>query len=564
MIGKAIEHFSVAADVESICRMFDWVHNSAGMEPETEKDKMHGCILGLTLMAAFARLQNSRTYLYPYYVSGNEESEQNWNRILEYISCMIEKNKEEHTSDNNHWSHSNLYTIRVFDTMSGLSEGMYEGIDERKRKVYLNIVELIINIDQYVVVASHYKGRGSWQEYLFRAPSMCGILKKTGPIRRSGQNEKSEENDKCQPYQNLLTLKEAVFELKTESDREKKETLKSMINAWITEVARNAQDRHDIRNWVSLNPSEAQANHRILRWLLENMPSLALFMRNTEAETAPNMQNLEYRFNVMDNKFTDSIYLDRYTRYSVYKRMSEKWKIQPKRQRFSMSATTSFCQLAVHRIPTGVHFVSRGKVSREMRRSIIVPLTGSSLTALIKRINKGEMHELVSVFERIANLAAAEFKDRKDDLNGYDNNSSQNLAFILSNFTDKMNKLLKNTAEKKKEQESNSVDAENAGTTATENRNVETSDKKCGNKETENKTSANLDRKVWEKITDTELEKYSVKIMDMMDISPVQSSSATCTSQNAWNTHQIQTKDEEWIRSERCRDGRLLTDRQQI
>ena len=535
MIGRAVEDFGVFAGRDSICKIFDRVLNftetEAGTEKEAAKERMHGCILGLTGMAAFARLQNSRTYLYPHYVSGNEESEKTWKKILEHISEKIEKNKRKHASDHTHWSRSGLYSIRVFDPLSGSrsnssGEGdRHSGKDNKTDKSdktdgedrnsnELNIVKLINEIDEYVIVASRYTDRGSWQEHLVRALGMEDILEKYKAVRHP-------EDRIYMSLRKLSTLKDVIMELKTEADKKEKKALTDIIDIWISEMDKSARNRNDIRSRVSLSPSEAESLHLILRWLLDNMPSLALFMRNAGKKTAPAMQDPEYRFNVMDTQFTDSIYLDRNTKFAVYERMSRQWKIQPKKQRFSMPVTTSFCQLAVHPIPRGVYFVNRGKISQETRRNIILPLTGSSLTALMKKINEGELQNLISVFERIADCVAAGFRNENGAAGKSDSEAGKKLAFALNNFKEQMNRLSEEEKQKKAARD------------------------------------GKINGKIWEKIEEDDLKKHCKYIEEMVrdpsDQKNTASAGGCCISPKTAVTavdNQKKAEAEEWIRSE--------------
>lgn len=537
MIGRAVEDFSVFAGSSSICEIFDrvldFIETEARTEKEEAKERMHGCILGLTGLAAFARLQNSRTYLYPHYVSGNEESEKIWKDILEHISKQIEVSKSQHTSDHTHWSRSGFYSIRVFDPLSGSTNSSSDGGNRRSGKDdeggnppdqtdrkdqnsnELNIVKLINEIDQYVIVASRYTDRGSWQEHLIHALGMENILKQY-------ETTQQPEDRPCMSLRKLSTLKDVIMELKTEADKKEKEALTDLIDIWISEMDKSARNRNDIRNWVSRSPSEAESLHLILRWLLDNMPSLALFMRNARIKTAPTMQNPEYRFNVMDTQFTDSIYLDRNTKFAVYERMSGQWKIQPKKQRFSMPATTSFCQLAVHPMPRGVYFVNRGKISQEMRKNIILPLTGSSLTALMKKINEGELQNLVSVFEQIADFITTKFKDENKDSGKYGRGVGKKLAFTLSNFKEQMNRLSEEEKQKKAVRD------------------------------------GEISAKIWEKIAEDDLKKHCKYIEEMVrdpsDQKNTTSIGGCCTSQKKASVtaadKRKKEESEEWIRSE--------------
>lgn len=425
-IGRAAENFGKSIDLVNFQTAFD--RFKAVMKgADNENERMHGCILGLTGLAVFSRLQNSQTYLSPEYIVRDEYSEATWTAILDYISESIEDSKKEYSNNRRHWSRSVLYSIRVFNPWET------GAADYNKKK---NIVQIANDINRYVIVSKRDTDTGTWAEYLFYTPEKDIINDALETIDVG-------ETESIAGRQDIANLKEAVMQLKTEPDESKKAQLKRWIEAWISAMEEGIRNRDDIREWVSNNPAASNMEHVILRWILEKIPSLAAFLRKdvnaARMIAAPNILNPEYRFNVMDKTFTDSIYLDRNMKYAIYERMNEVWSIQKKKCRFSMPATTSFCQLAVTQLNDGIYFVTRGKISQKTRKQVIVPLTGRSIAGLFRKLNEGELYELISVFLRINSYIKSELKDevvssdQKDDCSDTAevNNTRQILKDIL-------------------------------------------------------------------------------------------------------------------------------------
>ena len=120
--------------------------------------------------------------------------------------------------------------------------------------------------------------------------------------------------------------------------------------------------------------------------------------------------------------------------------------------RFSMPAYTSFCQLAVKEEHPDVLFTKRGMITRRGLRTIIVPLSGKSVSDLFDAAENSKVYQDIHILESIAeflreglqkirdNTKAEEANDRKQTelfRRIHDSASDKSLDEIMSQLAEK-------------------------------------------------------------------------------------------------------------------------------
>lgn len=231
-------------------------------------------------------------------------------------------------------------------------------------------------------------------------------------------------------------LRTEIERLKGEPDKEKRMELQERIESWPVALYMKVRD-YFVSESVSNSPVIASIENIILNWILDNMPSAAVFFsKNVDLEN--NMNSLvkdtasQIRINVMDNTFTNSIYLNMNMKASIYKRMAEYYENEGI-TRFSMPVFTSFCQLAVKSEHQDVFFVKRGKINTKGRRTMIVPLSGKSISNLFNVVKDSAIYRRINIFEELIQFINEGFKRIR-----IENNSNEEVVQLFRNIAAKL------------------------------------------------------------------------------------------------------------------------------
>ena len=319
------------------------------------KEQIHRTLLFLIGLAAFIHTQNVNTYLL--YSTADETAQngrQEWNQLLEALSEFIKNQQKIHSKEVLHWSHSAFYELNI----AMRDDYIYDTTN--------NVAEIVRNLNRYMIVSERKDAESQWNEELV---------------------ELKEEDAKV--------LKQQVLKLKIESDADERKKLKDCIEQRADEVLRKLKKEKKIFEEGS---EPIISEQKIFVWMLENLPSLAIF--SNRANTL--------RINILDNEYTDSIYVNRSLQYAIYERMANLYQ-KKGIQRFSTVTFTGFCQLGVEMEEDGIYFLKRGKFGKTGklggigRRHLIMPLTGQTLYTLMRWIADSPLGHFLDVQKAIVN-----------------------------------------------------------------------------------------------------------------------------------------------------------------
>ena len=339
----------------------DWL---GGKGEEASKEQIHKNVLFLIGLAAFIHTQNLNTYLM--YSNAGESARngrQEWDRLMETLSRFLEKQREIHSKESGHWAHSVFYRLTVYNAA---------GANYDKEK---NLADIVRNLNKYMIVSRRKNVGSQWSEELVK-------LSETD----------AEE------------IKKWILELKTEADADGRNELKEHIEEKAEQLLKSS-DRN-IEDEVS---GERISEQQILVWMLQNLPSLAVFS---------NRENT-LRINVLDKEYTDSMYLSRSLRYAIYEKMADLYQ-KKGIQRFSTVTFTGFCQLGVETEEDGIYFLKRGKFGktgrfgRTGRRHLVMPLTGQTLYTLMRWIDDSPLGHFLDMQEAIDKRCMTLFRDARE------------------------------------------------------------------------------------------------------------------------------------------------------
>lgn len=113
---------------------------------------------------------------------------------------------------------------------------------------------------------------------------------------------------------------------------------------------------------------------KILKWLLGNMPSVALFFS----------EDSNLRINILGLEYSDTIYLNQYVRQGIWEKM---WEIYKERgiERFSTIVPCGYSALEICDRERSVYYVKRGFFLYMERPYVINPFVGGILDILAKQ-----------------------------------------------------------------------------------------------------------------------------------------------------------------------------------
>lgn len=342
-----------------ICNM--WRRLSEMMaKSEDDASNVQRFILAAIGFAGFAQIRSGSTYL----GIPAEERHPVWGHLLKVISEKI-KEKETEGNEKATWMDSTLFNIETVVVKK----------DDVSVERY-NIAEVLDYEKQFAVVSQRTSVHRGWREYLLDVTEMEGA-----------------------------DLKEQILTLKTEWDWDNRKKYINTIENWGKTLKKDFQREYKGRLMYGKG-DDGYSQDMILRWLLDKIPSIALF--STEDSTI--------RINVLDLEHTDSMYFDVPTKWSIYERMLEYYEDKGI-ERFSAIAPTGYCQMAVDKQHPSVYFVKRGLLAKIGQRYMIMPFTGKTLKWLfeekekiIKKVENSILYDEFRTFSDMSECLREEIK----------------------------------------------------------------------------------------------------------------------------------------------------------
>ena len=347
--GKIDEVLSWKAEVEEMERTSETL-------PDTDFVlKKYLFVVGIV---AFMHSRTYNTYLFHTKDEKQEVRNKWWNKILEEMSEFIVGEMKKYSLKYDHWSHSSFCHIDTYK-MNDVDENF--GVETK------NLADILLTTEKYAIISKREHKQGLWNEMLIQLNS-----------------------------DSAKKLKRAVMDLKTQSDMSEQEDLIEKIENQLKNIAALSRNIDSLLATIS---KDRQGEHQIIMWMLENFPSMAVY--SNEENTL--------RINVLDCEQTDSVYISKNLKYSIYERMIDTYK-KEKVQRFSTVASTAFCQLGVEEARSGIRFLKRGKLGKVGRRSVIVPLTGKSLDALKRWLKVCNYCKILDLYDELYNYSTSVLK----------------------------------------------------------------------------------------------------------------------------------------------------------
>lgn len=309
-----------------------------GVKETSSDESIHQRILFWTALPTFWRTCNCVSYILPAIPNKNSYSNTVWDGVLKCLGDFIREQDTLNYNNKGHWTKSSFYNMRcslLGDTNSSDPWPME------------SLPEIMSTRNHYAIISVRRAANSLWDEYLVKL------------------------NTEDTPEE----IKKAIMNLRTESNPIEKKELERQIEQWPRPFFAKIKDLTE-RNSLDTIPMNKRMNqYSVIMWMLGNLPSLAVF--------ADKENNI--RMNLLGTEHTDSIYLNRCLKQSIYERMIEFSK-QKKIQRFSTVTHTGYCQLGVRKRHSSAYFLKRGRFGKVGQWHMLVPLDGQSMALLAEHI----------------------------------------------------------------------------------------------------------------------------------------------------------------------------------
>ena len=160
------------------------------------------------------------------------------------------------------------------------------------------------------------------------------------------------------------SIKEKIKRLRIETSVDERKKLMLQIESELSQLKKNMDiEERFFEARANIDPEKEQ---RILKWILENIPTMALYAS----------ADGDFRINLLDVEVCDSVYYSLEMKKLIIDRLLTESEIA---NRFTVPVVSGFSVLSLREARESILFVKRGKLSPIGYREMIFPLTGEQL-----------------------------------------------------------------------------------------------------------------------------------------------------------------------------------------
>lgn len=308
-------------------------------------------------------------------MKSNNSERENWNALVKDAIKVMEKQVKlgyQYTSIF-FKLHTHSYTKDVvrYDT----SEGDKSILD-------------VINLEKkYAIVSFRERTGHSWVDHLVELGSIHGEIK---------------------------TL---VLQLRTERELDKRDRYTMQLEKIGMAFVESIVNKPGVR---ITKYSEIDKEQRVVRWLLDNIPTMAVFSSFDET----------IRVNVLDMDVCGSVYLDIIMRKLTMERMVERYR-NGEGNRVATRVWSGYRYLALDKIPESILFVKRGKMAVTGSGEMIFPLLASEQEALMSAVEQKTIR-LSADIERLYGNIITVVKKQKNTSSEESSEEALNIDMVLN------------------------------------------------------------------------------------------------------------------------------------
>lgn len=348
------------------------------LSPESESTKLQNLALSATALTYFVMV-NKRKY--------NTDNELNaWNEMLENIINIMTK-------------HKNYFKTSALHNITFMQENEKVIIEANE---VISIYEIIYNKNKFAILSERRPKMGShaWNLRLVKCNSFHQKIK-----------------DKISKLRQSIDLSEREY-LIEEIDKEGKNFLRQITNEELT-----------------IPKVEFSGQQIILKWIISNIPTMAIFLYKEKEEIKRNdgmrekfsqkNDEKEVRLNLLDVDIFDSVYFDQGMKKLTIDRILEK---KEKVRRFSVPVWSGYEHLGLTEMRKSILFIKRGKLPKISYKEMIFPLTGNEIEDFLNNMLKDE---LFNKKDRIKEVYKNIFTTSFDSLSEKHNPSLQRYLNII-------------------------------------------------------------------------------------------------------------------------------------
>lgn len=349
---KVLVHCERKTVIENIKKQLNVLQEKNDRISEEENvSQIQNLILAAAGLAVLVQIRNK-----DYWVSQEEKNAaQCWNQLLKDISNVIEEAKK----NGKRWASSSMFQIEV-------EELQKQSPNYTSSTKQVNIAEILDHNNKYAIMSVRRSKERSWKEFLIRLNPVGDESKEVSePLEGRDSGDEREKKDTSQDGSVLDQIMAAVGKLEKEQSWEKrKEILAGVENVGdqLFEVCKNITFKDRDKQL-----SEGKTD-RILKWLIYNMPSTAIFFSN----------DTNLRINFLGLEYSDTLYLNRHMRRAIWEKMHKIYE-ERKIERFSTIVPCGYSGLAIRDKEKSVFYVKRGLFLYMERPYIINPFRGDVL-----------------------------------------------------------------------------------------------------------------------------------------------------------------------------------------
>lgn len=319
-------------------------------EPQNGKteEEIHRAILATAGLAVFAQIRNKASC-----VSEEErEISQKWNKVLSTITKIVNDSKNSEEDSLRRWTDSTMFAIQCYES----NQESEKSIAHHK----VNIAEILDSQNKYAIMSVRKSENRSWKEFLIDITP------------NKGRPNEGASQDTVKQEENIF---EIISKLETERSWDERKILLQKAEKWGEDLLKKC-DSISKEDWQT--DDKTGKWDRILKWLLGNMPSTALFFS----------EDSNLRINILELGYSDTIYLNQHVRRAICKKMVSIYN-ERKIERFSTIVPCGYSALEICDRERSVYYVKRGFFLYMERPYVINPLVGS----IMKSINDKLIHE---------------------------------------------------------------------------------------------------------------------------------------------------------------------------
>ncbi|MDO4340497.1 MAG: hypothetical protein Q4C91_20810 [Eubacteriales bacterium] len=293
--------------------------------------------------------------------SGSEEPDENaWNELIKRIIKLRNSDDyQEREVMNMVWKNSTLFHLPIWELDAG-SVSQNEG----------SILEIIDSDEKYAIMSIREETSNFWHGYVIHIEPK--LHKK---------------------------MKKIIAKLHISRNMEERKGYMMELDKCVRGMMRSHYEEQDHQGGAAYTVSAVRKQMVIIRWLLKNIPTMALFSDESGNK----------RLNILDKEVCDTVYFDNNMRYLIVNRMLET-NTKKTIERMSIVAWSGYRNLVVKEKRQSIQTITRGMLSDIGCMEMIFPLTVKNIEDMKKAIEQ-KVEDILKEISSVNKMAVKPLRD---------------------------------------------------------------------------------------------------------------------------------------------------------